>query len=106
MTDPRFPDRPEHPDLWLISQALIETDAQADADQGIGDITGRIVDPASLIYMAQQRATRAVISGAAPNSMAIVLTATWMDAFIAGARYQHLKASKAQEFDEPESEEA
>ena len=99
MKDSRFPDRPDHPDYWLMSQAVIDTDKVADSgDQPITDMVGRIVDTASLRYMAEQRAGRTVNAGIAPRSSWIALAAAWMDAFYAGTRYQHLKSTGAQEF--------
>lgn len=95
MTDPRFPLRPEHNDLWLMSQALIDTDAQADTGQPIDDIVGRYVDLESLAYMAEQRALRALGPGA-PEKLSTLLAATWMDAFLAGVQFQNLKSTGAQ----------
>lgn len=103
MTDQQFPGRPDHPDFWLISQALIDTDAQADSGQTIPDIAGRIVDTESLMYAATQRAMRGLVALHGRMTLAesernkAVLAATWMDAFVAGARYQHLKSSGAQQ---------
>lgn len=103
MTDHNFPNRPDHPDFWLISQALIDTDAQADSGQSFPDITGRIVDVASVMYAAEQRAMRGLVSlhGRMTTEESDrnkgTLTALWVDAFVAGARYQHLKTSGAQQ---------
>jgi hypothetical protein len=102
MTDKNFPDRPDHPDFWLISQALIDTDAQADSGQSIPDIAGRIVNTQSLVYAATQRAMRGLVAlhgrmtVAEADDNKTTLAALWMDAFVAGTRYQHLKARGAQ----------
>ncbi len=91
MTDPRYPGRPEHPDFWLISQGLIEQDAQAEGGQAFG----RYVDLASLTYVAEQRALRLyqadrrLVYGAVEVQTRIA--AAWMDAFIQGIRFEHLK---------------
>lgn len=98
MTDPNFPNRPDHPDFWLISQALIDTDAQADSGQSMPDIAGRIVDTASLMYAAEQRVKLITGKGHLNPSARILIAmqALWLDAFVAGTRYQHLKTQGAQ----------
>jgi hypothetical protein len=84
-TPSEFPDRPDHPDFWLISQAVIDNDAQADSrTQSVPDITGRVVDTASVMWL------RALVAAA------------WVDAFIAGARYQAMKNLDMQSFNESE----
>lgn len=92
MTDPRFPNRPDHPDFWLMSQALIDADKVADAGQEIPDIIGQVVDPDSLRYVAEQRALRA-LGPSAPHRSFAMAVALWM-----GTRFQHLKTAQAQEF--------
>lgn len=98
MTDPRFPRRPQHSDYWLISQALVDTDAQADMGEEGGDIMGRIVDPESLTYAAEERAKLMVRHAPLLHRQQTELAAMWVDAFVAGARFQHLKSTGAQTF--------
>lgn len=82
-----FPGRPDHPDFWLISEALIENDAQADQGTPFEDMVSRIVNPEVLAYIAAQRARRTMDPLVGP-------IAAWMDGFIAGARYQHKRQEK------------
>lgn len=100
--DPRFPNRPDHPDFWLISQAVIDADAAADASQDVESVVAPLVDMKSLAYMAQQRAGRMVdqlpFAGPAIKS---AVGAAWIDAFFAGANYRHLKDTDAQSFKDP-----
>ena len=98
MSDPRFPDRPNHPDFYLISQALIDTDARADAGEDLGSIVSDVVDPASLLYAADQRALR--MAPFASQAESAKMKSIWIDAFNAGAVYRDLKARDAQSFDE------
>lgn len=93
MSDPRFPNRPDHPDFWLISQGLIEQDAQAESDpaiQNIDDVTSRYVDLASVSYHALNRA-RFIMGAGAPERTTVKGAAMWMDGFVQGIRFQHLK---------------
>lgn len=102
MSDPQFPNRPDHPDFWLISQTLIDLDAQMDNHTSpFTDTVGRVVDPQSLMYAAQQRALR---SGVQNPGVRMKVEAAWMDAFMAGASYQALKQrqQRAAEDDGPE----
>lgn len=84
---PEFPHRPDHPDFWLLSQGCIDQDAQADAGQGFEDMIGRYVDPASLHYVATQRAIRIAAN---PAQLPLV-AGTWLDGFLQGVRFQILK---------------
>ena len=59
--DPNFPDRPQHPDFDVLSQAVIRTDGLADKGLTVQDIfilAGLDFD--SILYMAQQRALRMI----------------------------------------------
>jgi hypothetical protein len=111
MTDPRFPNRPNHPDFWLMSQAIVDTDAQSETGQAAPDIMGRLVDVESLTYVAEQRALRAAprletggLVFRNPQNMSI-LAGLWIDAFVAGARFQHLKTTNAQSAEDTPPEE-
>jgi hypothetical protein len=86
-----FPARPDHPDLWLLSQVLIDQDAQADSGQGLLEIVGRYLDPESVLYMAAQRALRVMGGQAAAGRVQV--TAAWLDGLIAGMAVQHIKAT-------------
>jgi hypothetical protein len=91
MSDPDFPVRPDHPDFWLLSQAVIGQDAQAEGGQPVPDILGRIIDPASAVYMARQRALR-LLGWTSPDPE-MQLTAAWIDGLLAGMAFRHLKAA-------------
>lgn len=96
MTD--FPDRPDHPDFWLLSEALIGQDAQVETGQSVPDVIGRYADVASLMYVAEQRALRMVPgSGPAAEALRLRFTAVWLDAFVAGVQFQNLKRATIQD---------
>lgn len=88
--DPLFPDRPDHPDFWALSEAVKQTDGYA--SQGLSpaqifeaaDINGD-----SVFYMAKQRAMRMHAFAPAPTSPQEVegmSAATWLDGFLAGLK--------------------
>ena len=89
-----FPGRPEHPDFRLIAQAVQDLDAQADSGQPVQDILGRHIDPDSAVYMARQRAIRAMLQRAKVREG--LLGVPWLDGFLAGMIVQHLKAQPAE----------
>lgn len=96
--DPRFPNRPEHPDFWIISEAVIDLDASSDRGTKYKDISGPIVDPDSALYVAKQRIGRmlqvATERGITPEDVASLPLAGWMDGFFAGAEYHRIKSTK------------
>lgn len=89
-----FPARPDHPDFWLMSQAVLDLDAQSESGQGAPEIAGRHIDLASATYMARQRTIR-VMRGQ-PAAGRVQVTAAWLDGFIAGMIVQHLKTRNAE----------
>jgi hypothetical protein len=96
MTDPDFPDRPDHPDFWMLSKAVLDLDDQAETGQPVDDIVDRYVDHDAAYYMAEQRARRAAArmgkGPALPRYRAI-----WMDGFTLGMAYQDLKAREREQ---------
>lgn len=79
--------RPEHPDFWLISQALLDQDALSGTEE-IDDTLARMIDPESVAYAAIQRAMRARGQG---SGLEVMLPAIWLDGFYAGMQVQQLK---------------
>jgi hypothetical protein len=83
--------RPDHPDFWLLSQAIIAMDAQARSGQGAEDIIGRYLDPDSVAYVAVQRAMRASDGRFGGRGSTPQLAGTWIDGLLAGMAVQGLK---------------
>jgi hypothetical protein len=77
-----------------------DLDGQADAGQDIAGMIARLIDPDSAVWMARERAARALeldsppdlaaLAGSSAAALATLGTA-WMDGFIAGMLVQHLK---------------
>lgn len=90
MSDPIS--RPDHPDLWLLSEILLDLDAQSDNATGeFADITDRMIPHEVAVYVALQRSLRVIKAGIAPPGAEMVLSATWLDGFIAGMMFQAKK---------------
>lgn len=83
MTDPQFPDRPDHADFWALAAVLQDFDSAADDGTSFARLASPVIDPESLVYMASQRAMRA-----AELTDGVQLKAAWMDGFMAGALFQ------------------
>lgn len=89
LNDPRFPDRPQHPDFWRISEVVLQNDGQADeGEMPVQDILKDTVDLESLSYFAMQRAGMNCQRLGLPDALKTVIAGAWMDAFFAGARFQ------------------
>jgi len=87
MRDSNFPDRPDHDDFWRLSRVLLDMDSRADNGEDVLAIASEAMDLKSLVYMARQRALRAheMLAGADGVQK---LSASWIDAFLAGVEYQ------------------
>jgi hypothetical protein len=89
LNDPRFPDRPTHPDYWRISEILLANDGDAtEGGKTIPEITAAVVDIESLTYVAKQRAGLMCQALGLDPRLAIYLSTAWIDAFTAGATFQ------------------
>lgn len=86
--DPRFPDRPDHPDFWRLSKAVIANDDAADQGVPIEKImTDLGIDPKSVQYMAEQRMLRALGHNFVSPQAKVLLMGLWIDAFVAGVGF-------------------
>lgn len=81
--DPRFPDRPTHPDFALLSNVLQGMDMRAGGGATWAEITG--VDIDSLVYAINNRLGTMGIPRD-PNVVAL-----YIDAFTAGKLYTEAK---------------
>ena len=87
--DPRFPNRPEHPDFERLAEVVRKQDADAEAG-GFEQALVGIIDGRSLVYMARQRAMRMALD----DRLTIPLQTAWMDAFAAGVAYEAARRSE------------
>jgi hypothetical protein len=89
LNDPRFPERPTHPDFWRISEVVLQNDGGADEGRKtMEEMVSETVDLKSLSYFAMQRAGTFCQRLGLPESMVTALASAWLDAFMAGAKYQ------------------
>lgn len=84
--DPKFPDRPQHPDFARLAAVVCENDQKAET--GHADAVMGQIDLPSLVYMAEQRILRVkmLLPPGAP-----ALQALYFDAFFAGMAYARAK---------------
>lgn len=87
--DPRFPNRPTHPDWVRLSNALQEMDARADAGTEMMQIIGN-VDEESLRYAVTNRL--AILHQVTHGEMDAL--AVYLDAFTLGKLYAESVARK------------
>lgn len=56
LNDPRFPDRPNTPDFWRLSETAMQLDGQVnEGDEDIEKIFESLCDMESLLYITDQR---------------------------------------------------
>lgn len=93
-----MPNRPDHPDLWLLSNVVLKLDSGIDTEHNTEEQNeaaweARIaevgIDKQSLIYVANQRALRALavenrVDLLAKFPQVALLTSVWIEAFSAG----------------------
>jgi hypothetical protein len=83
-----FPNRPDHPDFWLMAECVQDVDAAADDGIALERIIGK-VDMESLAYVASLRALRMKFRPGDPRAgTTAAIGAVWIDGFIAGVNFQ------------------
>lgn len=86
-----FPNRPDVPEFWHLSEIVLANDAIAtEEENGFLKVVERIVPIEVLQYMAEQRVKIAMTRGGLPvppPSIMALLMAIYIDGFIAGAHY-------------------
>jgi hypothetical protein len=89
LNDPRFPERPTHPDFWRMSEVVLQHDGEATEDNlPMEEIVKDTVDLESLTYFAMQRAGTYCQAMGLPKDFETLVGSVWMDAFMAGAKFQ------------------
>lgn len=91
LRDPRFPDRPQSPDYWRISEVVMQQDGRAtEGGEEMPQVIADIVDERAVTYMAIDRA-RMVQQGSGMRENPVLtqmFAALWVDAFTAGIRFE------------------
>jgi hypothetical protein len=88
INDPRFPDRPQHPDFWRLVSAVNYLDGEAtEGDRPTQDILAQYVDGDSLVYLAQQRFLRALEAMGDDLNVQDFGLVLYMDAFCLGVQF-------------------
>lgn len=87
LRDPRFPDRPQHPDFWRMAEVVLGQDADS-AAKTLEEVVGDLVDYESLEYMAAQRAARLRQFAHLSEAGTQAAMAGWLTGFAAGVEFQ------------------
>lgn len=92
--DDQFPDRPDHPDFWRLSDVVLQQDGAlqeaVDKDAEYDRIIAEHVDLDSVMYLAQQRAQRVLLEqgfGLNPDAVAMV-SAAYLTGVVAGIAFE------------------
>ena len=94
LNDPRFPNRPQHPDFWQLAQLCMKHDAETAEGKTLPEFAGEVVDEESLFYLAKQRCTFiARATGLDPKSAAALMT-VYFDGFLLGHDYALVKRAQ------------
>lgn len=99
LRDPRFPDRPQSPDFWRITEVVNQQDGRStEGQQEMDQVIGDIVDGEAVAYMAVQRARMVQReSGLSENKVLTqMMAAIWVDAFTVGVRFERAGGHRAE----------
>lgn len=100
LNDPRFPNRPQHPDFWRMSECILRIDgAASEGGESIEDILG--ADMASFMYAAQER-VRMARDKVGAGTLQVLLLSVYVDAFALGKLYAEHTSTRYEERDKEE----
>jgi hypothetical protein len=93
--DPNFPDRPDTPDFWRMSETVLYLDGEVqEGGKSVPEIHDGRVDLESLVYTAEQRVNGLLtdLFGLSlfelPNEIRAALGTVYMGAFLHGVLFQ------------------
>jgi hypothetical protein len=87
-----FPDRPDHPDFWKLSEIVLGLDGAIEEAERTGgsdvfhDLATEHCDLRSQLYMATQRVQRFLLE-LGPVDGAMLAASAWIDGFQVGVRF-------------------
>lgn len=92
--DPTGGRRPDHPDFWKLAEVVLGLDGrledEGDAEDLLKNLVEEIISMDVVVYVAEQRVTRPFQHmglNTVPMGLFASMMATWMDGFMAGARF-------------------
>jgi len=91
MDGDQFPNRPDHPDFWRLSESVLKQDGKfSEGVDPFETVMAKIVDVESVIYMAEQRANFLIDRTGVPHSTVLqgLLMSVYLDAFTTGVGFQ------------------
>lgn len=93
LRDPRFPNRPQTPDYWRLSEVCLRLDgASGEGGKSFEDVVGDAVDPRSLAYVAEQRVgiflQRLGLEHQIPPALRSVMETIFVTSVVTGIEFQ------------------
>jgi hypothetical protein len=85
-----FPDRPDHPDFWRLSESVLKQDGKfSEGNEPFETVMAQMVDVESIVYMADQRADFLLDKTGAPKTLMLkgLLMSMYLDGFTTGVGF-------------------
>lgn len=92
---PEFPNRPEHLDFQRLLDIVLQLDGQAtEAGRRLDTIVAEVIDPATLAYVALQRAFRVIAASSETTEQTLKLATMYHEAFLVGYRFHERRGHR------------
>ncbi len=91
LRDPRFPNRPQHPDFWRLSETAMALDGKtAESGASVSDVASPDIDVESLFYAAESRVNLMLQATGlkVPDSVQGAMVAIYISALVHGIEFQ------------------
>jgi hypothetical protein len=88
MDEDKFPNRPNHPDFWRLSDVTLRLDGAAGNGRDLSTAADGLVDLDSLVYMAEQRCAILIRAFGLPTSVHMPLVTAYVTSFITGIEFE------------------
>lgn len=89
--DPRFPNRPTHPDFIILSEAVQDNDEMSERNIGFDRVMSQFCDHDSLAYITIERAKFLAAHLGLPESMLSTIAGAMIDGFALGVAFERRK---------------
>lgn len=86
-----FPDRPDHPDFWRMSDVVLKLDGrmqEGGTEETFVESIAESIDMDSVMYMAQERCSILLEQMGAPMALLPMLMTTFMTSVVTGIEFQ------------------
>ena len=97
LRDPQFPNRPQTPDFWRLSETILMLDGRSGGGALVAEVVAGFVDVQSALYMTDQRVEMLIrdLGIEVSTAMRVVLLTVYMGGLTHGIAFEQAGGHRA-----------